>query len=74
MVEERWGGNNMDTISYVIAMEEIAKADASASVIMSVNNSLVCSIFQKYANDTQKEKYLIPLAKGEKFGTYKGVL
>ena len=70
MVEEKWGGNNMDTVSYAIAMEEIAKVDASAAVIMSVNNSLVCYIFQKYANDKQKEKYLIPLAKGKKLGCF----
>jgi len=70
MVEDRWGGNNMDTISYAIAMEEIAKVDASAAVIMSVNNSLVCYIFQKYANNEQKEKYLIPLAKGKKLGCF----
>jgi len=70
MVKDKWGGNNMDTISYSIAMEEIAKVDASAAVIMSVNNSLVCYIFQKYANSKQKEKYLIPLAKGEKLGCF----
>ena len=70
MVQDKWGGNNMDTISYSIAMEEIAKVDASAAVIMSVNNSLVCYIFQKYANSQQKEKYLIPLAKGEKLGCF----
>ena len=50
MVSPEYGGGGMDTISYVLAMEEISKVDASASVIMSVNNSLVCSIFQKYAN------------------------
>jgi len=70
MVDNQWGGNNLDTISYAIAMEEIAKVDASAAVIMSVNNSLVCYIFQKYANDKQKEKYLIPLAKGNKLGCF----
>ena len=70
MVEDRWGGNNMDTISYVIAMEEIAKVDASASVVMSVNNSLVCYILQKYGNEKQKNKYLIPLAKGDKLGCF----
>ena len=70
MVKDKRGGNNMDTISYSIAMEEIAKVDASAAVIMSVNNSLVCYIFQKYANSKQKEKYLIPLAKGEKLGCF----
>jgi alkylation response protein AidB-like acyl-CoA dehydrogenase len=70
MVDSDWGGNNMDTISYCIAMEEIAKVDASAAVIMSVNNSLVCYIFEKYANSEQKEKYLIPLAKGIKLGCF----
>lgn len=70
MVESDWGGTNMDTISYVIAMEEIAKVDASAAVIMSVNNSLVCYIFQKYANEYQKEKYLHDLAKGKKLGCF----
>jgi len=70
MVDNQWGGNNLDTISYAIAMEEIAKVDASAAVIMSVNNSLVCYIFQKYASDKQKEKYLIPLAKGDKLGCF----
>ena len=70
MVEEKWGGSAMDSISYVLAMEEIAKVDASAAVVMSVNNSLVCSILQKYANDNQREKYLIPLAKGEKLGCF----
>ncbi len=70
MVEPEWGGNGMDTISYAIAMEEISKVDASASVVMSVNNSLVCSIFQKYATKEQKEKYLKPLAKGQKLGCF----
>ena len=58
MASPDYNGGGMDTISYVIAMEEIAKVDAAASVIMSVNNSLVCSLFQKYANSFQKEKYL----------------
>ena len=70
MVDSEWGGNNMDAISYCIAMEEIAKVDASAAVVMSVNNSLVCYIFEKYANNEQKEKYLIPLAKGSKLGCF----
>ena len=70
MVPSEWGGNGMDTISYAIAMEQISRVDASASVVMSVNNSLVCSIFQKYANNQQKEKYLKPLAKGEKLGCF----
>tara|TARA_Y100001980_G_C14556620_1_gene348887 strand:- start:284 stop:1423 length:1140 start_codon:yes stop_codon:yes gene_type:complete len=70
MVDSKWGGTNMDTISYVVAMEEIAKVDASAAVIMSVNNSLVCYIFQKYANDRQKKKYLVPLCRGERLGCF----
>ena len=70
MVDSEWGGNNMDAISYCIAMEEIAKVDASAAVVMSVNNSLVCYIFEKYANNEQKERYLIPLAKGSKLGCF----
>ena len=70
MVENKWGGTGMDSISYSIAMEEIARVDASAAVVMSVNNSLVCSIFQKYANNQQKEDYLISLAKGEKLGCF----
>ena len=70
MVEPEWNGNGMDTISYAIAMEEISKIDASAAVVMSVNNSLVCSIFQKYATEEQKEKYLKPLAQGEKIGCF----
>ena len=70
MVEPEWNGNGMDTISYAIAMEEISKIDASAAVVMSVNNSLVCSIFQKYATEEQKEKYLKPLAQGKKIGCF----
>ena len=70
MVEPEWNGNGMDTISYAIAMEEISKIDASAAVVMSVNNSLVCSIFQKYATEEQKEKYLKPLAQGQKIGCF----
>ena len=70
MVENKWGGTGMDSISYSIAMEEIARVDASAAVVMSVNNSLVCSIFQKYANNQQKKDYLTPLAKGEKLGCF----
>lgn len=70
MVKEEYGGGGMDTISYVIAMEEISKIDASAAVIMSVNNSLVCWGLQEFANEEQKQKYLIPLAKGEKLGAF----
>tara|TARA_B110000263_G_scaffold195450_1_gene173862 strand:- start:107 stop:1246 length:1140 start_codon:yes stop_codon:yes gene_type:complete len=70
MVSEEWGGSGLDTISYCIAMEEISKIDASAGVIMSVNNSLVCYLLEKYASDIIKDKYLIKLAKGEKLGAF----
>lgn len=70
MVAPEWGGSGLDAISYVIAMEEISKADASVGVIMSVNNSLVCHGMEKYGNDFQKEKYLKPLASGEKLGAF----
>jgi alkylation response protein AidB-like acyl-CoA dehydrogenase len=60
----------MDTMSYVLAMEEISKVDASASVCMSVNNSLVCWGLDKFGNEEQKEKFLIPLATGEKIGAF----
>jgi len=62
------GGAGMDTISYVLAMEEISKVDASVSVAMSVNNSLVCWGLEKFANDQQKQQYLVPLAQGKKDG------
>ena len=70
MVEEKWGGSGLDTISYCIAMEEISKVDASAGVIMSVNNSLVCYLLNKYGNDFIKKNYLTPLAKGNKLGAF----
>ncbi len=60
----------MDAISYVLVMEELSKIDASASVVVSVNNSLVCYGVEKYANEAQKQKYLIPLAKGEVIGAF----
>jgi len=60
----------MDTISYVLAMEEISKIDASTSVVMSVNNSLVCWGLETFGNEAQKQKYLVPLAKGEKIGAF----
>jgi len=63
MVDPKYNGGGMDTISYVLAMEEISKIDASASVCMSVNNSLVCWGLEKFGNEAQKEKYLKPLAK-----------
>jgi alkylation response protein AidB-like acyl-CoA dehydrogenase len=70
LVGEEWDGGGMDTVSYVLAMEEISKVDSSASVIMSVNNSLVCYGLEKYGNDEQREKYLKPLARGEKIGAF----
>jgi alkylation response protein AidB-like acyl-CoA dehydrogenase len=70
MVDPKYGGGGMDTISYVLAMEEISKIDASASVCMSVNNSLVCWGLEKYGTEEQKQKYLVPLAKGEKIGAF----
>ncbi|MFN3562648.1 MAG: acyl-CoA dehydrogenase family protein, partial [Chloroherpetonaceae bacterium] len=68
MVSPEYDGAGMDTISYVLAMEEISKADASVGVIMSVNNSLVCWGIEEYGTPEQKEKYLRPLAKGLKDG------
>jgi alkylation response protein AidB-like acyl-CoA dehydrogenase len=70
MVPEKWNGAGMDALSYVIALEEISKFDASAGVIMSVNNSLVCQIFIDWANDDQNEKYLSKLSTGEKIGAF----
>src|SRR5207237_2168488 len=68
MVSQKYGGSGMDTISYVLAMEEISKVDASASVVMSVNNSLVCWGLETFGTEDQKQKYLTPLAKGMKDG------
>ena len=70
MVSPEYGGGGMDTVSYVLAMEEISKIDASCSVVMSVNNSLVCWGLEQFANEEQKRKYLVPLAKGEKIGAF----
>ncbi|MDY3316320.1 acyl-CoA dehydrogenase [Riemerella anatipestifer] len=70
MVDPKYGGAGMDSVSYVLAMEEIAKVDASAAVIMSVNNSLVCAGLEKYASEEQKQKYLVPLASGEVIGAF----
>jgi alkylation response protein AidB-like acyl-CoA dehydrogenase len=70
MVSPNFGGSGMDTLSYVLAMEEISKIDASASVAMSVNNSLVCWGLEKFGNEEQKKKYLTPLAKGEIIGAF----
>jgi alkylation response protein AidB-like acyl-CoA dehydrogenase len=68
MVKPEYGGSGLDTMSYVIAMEEISKVDASTSVCMSVNNSLVCYGLQEYGNEEQKQTYLKPLAQGKKDG------
>lgn len=70
MVDPKYGGAGLDSISYVLAMTEIAKVDASAAVVMSVNNSLVCAGLEKYCTEEQKQKYLVPLAKGEKIGAF----
>jgi alkylation response protein AidB-like acyl-CoA dehydrogenase len=68
MVDPQYGGAGMDTVSYVLAMEEISKIDASVSVCMSVNNSLVCWGLETYGTETQKQQYLVPLAQGRKDG------
>jgi alkylation response protein AidB-like acyl-CoA dehydrogenase len=68
MMPTEYGGSGMDTVSYVLAMEEISKVDASVSVCMSVNNSLVCYGLNEYGNEAQKKKYLTPLAQGKKDG------
>jgi alkylation response protein AidB-like acyl-CoA dehydrogenase len=70
MVDPKYGGAGMDTVSYVLAMEEISKVDASASVVMSVNNSLVCWGLEKFGTEEQKQKYLKPLASGEIIGAF----
>ncbi|MDT0556942.1 acyl-CoA dehydrogenase [Patiriisocius hiemis] len=70
MVDPKYGGGGMDTISYVLAMEELSKIDASASVIVSVNNSLVCYGLQAYGSEEQKQKYLTKLATGESIGAF----
>src|SRR6476661_7056000 len=68
MVDPKYGGAGLDTVSYVLAMEEISKIDASTSVCMSVNNSLVCWGLETYGTEEQKQKYLTPLAQGKKDG------
>lgn len=70
MVDPKYGGGGMDTISYVLAMEEISKVDASVSVCMSVNNSLYCWGIDKFGTEEQKQKYLVPAAKGEVIGAF----
>jgi alkylation response protein AidB-like acyl-CoA dehydrogenase len=68
MVDPKYGGSGLDTVSYVLAIEEISKIDASVSVCMSVNNSLVCWGIEAYGTEEQKNKYLVPLAQGRKDG------
>jgi alkylation response protein AidB-like acyl-CoA dehydrogenase len=70
MVDPEYGGGGMDTVSYALAIEEISKVDASVSVCLSVNNSLVCYGLDKYGTEEQKQKYLVPLATGEKIGAF----
>ncbi|PKP51057.1 MAG: acyl-CoA dehydrogenase [Bacteroidetes bacterium HGW-Bacteroidetes-1] len=70
MVSPDYDGGGMDTVSYVLAMEELSKIDAGTSVIVSVNNSLVCFGLEKYGSEKQKEKYLKPLARGQKIGAF----
>ncbi|MGM8362900.1 acyl-CoA dehydrogenase [Flavobacterium sp. ARAG 55.4] len=70
MVDPKYGGSGMDNVSYVLVLSEIAKVDASAAVIMSVNNSLVCAGMEKYCSEEQKQKYLVPLAKGDIIGAF----
>jgi alkylation response protein AidB-like acyl-CoA dehydrogenase len=70
MVDPKYGGSGLDTLSYVLVMEELSKVDASASVAVSVNNSLVCWGLETFGNEEQKQKYLVPLAKGEMIGAF----
>jgi len=70
MVSPDYGGSGLDAVSYVLVMEELSKIDASASVVVSVNNSLVCFGLEKYGTEAQKQKFLVPLAKGEKIGAF----
>ena len=70
MVAEKYGGSGLDTVSYVLAIEEISKVDAAAAVCMSVNNSLVCWGIEEYGTEVQKEKYLKPLASGKILGAF----
>src|SRR5690606_39070094 len=69
-VDPKYGGSGLDAVSYVIAMEEISKIDASASVVMSVNNSLVCWGLETFGTEEQKQKYLTRLATGEIIGAF----
>jgi alkylation response protein AidB-like acyl-CoA dehydrogenase len=70
MVDENYGGGGMDTLSYVLAMEELSKIDSATAVVMSVHNSLVCHGVQEYGSDFIKEKYLTKLGTGEQLGAF----
>ena len=70
LVSTKYDGGGMDTVSYVLAMEELSKVDSSVSVIISVNNSLVCYGLEEFGTEEQKEKYLRPLARGDKLGAF----
>lgn len=70
MVPEEWGGAGMDSLSYVLIIEEISRVDASLGVVLSVNNSLYCHPISKFGTPEQKQKYLAPFARGEKIGCY----
>ena len=70
MVDPKWDGGGMDTVSYTIAMEEISRVEASSGVVMSVNNSLVCYLLEKFGSEYLKEKYLKLLASGNKLGAF----
>ena len=74
MVPEEWGGSGLDTISYIIALEEIAAVELATSTIMSVNNSLVCQVLLDWGTDAQKSKFLNPIASGSKLGAYSCLL
>src|SRR4030043_994488 len=69
-VPEEYGGAGMDTLAYVLALEEICKVDASHGTIMSVNNSLFCNGLLKFGTEAQKQKFLVPVASGKKIGAY----
>lgn len=70
MVDPKYGGSGMDTLSYVLVMEELSKVDAAAAVIVSVQNSLVCWGLETFGNEEQKQKYLVPLASGQQIGAF----
>ncbi|MET1056759.1 MAG: acyl-CoA dehydrogenase [Pedobacter sp.] len=70
MVAEKYGGSGLDALSYVLVMEELSKIDASSSVVVSVNNSLVCYGLEAYGSELQKQKYLVPLASGLQIGAF----